>query len=161
MNDFPFKKKLNSCKDYGDIFELVKRAVKQQIGRERAGLMLYLGNLPLNIGAYHGVGTNGIVLNKSLLRVINFRTLTELNSYVFMILLHEYLHSLGYLDEKQVRRLTHDISREIFGDKHPAVQYAVRFPVPKVTAPQMQSFNQDIELEIIKDFDRSSVSYIK
>lgn len=161
MNDFPFKKKLNICKDYGDIFELVKRAVKQQIGRERAGLMLYLGNLPLNIGAYHGIGTNGIVLNKSLLRVITFRTLTELNSYVFIILLHEYLHSLGYLDEKQVRRLTHDISREIFGDEHPTTQYAIRFPIPKVTAPQMQSFNQDIELEIIKDFDRSSVSYIK
>lgn len=34
--------------------------------------------------------------------------------YVFVVLLHEYIHSLGYLDENSVRQLTHKITKQIF-----------------------------------------------
>ena len=72
MSSLTFREHLDRCKDYGDVFEVVKKAVKQSLNRERAGLMLYLGNLPLQVGAFHGVGSNGIVLNKRVLRLISF-----------------------------------------------------------------------------------------
>ena len=160
MSSLTFQEQLDKCKDYGDIFEVVKRAVKQSLNRERGGLMLYLGDLPVQVGAFHGVGSNGIVLNKRLLRLISFRSVTELNSYVFMLLLHEYLHSLGYIGERQVRKLVYDICRESFGKDHPATQFAYSPPVPRIPPSELQPGNADRQLEIVKDFDRSNLSYI-
>lgn len=160
MNRTSFQEELEKCRNYGDVFDLVKKAVKKSIGKERAGLMLYLGNLPIHVGAYHGVGGNGIVLNRKLFKSISFATITELNSYVFMLLLHEYLHSLGCLNEEMVRKLTHEISLESFGQKHPAPKYARNPPFPKLYPTDIQQNNQGIELEIVKDFDRSNLSYI-
>jgi len=160
MPSFPLQEQLDKCKDYGDIFTVVKKAVKQKIGRERAGLMLYLGNLPLHVGAFHGVGSNGIVLNKRLLKLVSVNSLTELNSYIFMLLLHEYLHSLGYMDERQVRRLVYEISREAFGDDHPATRFASNPPASKIPPSEMQPRKEDIELEIVRDFERTNLSYI-
>jgi hypothetical protein len=34
---------------------------------------------------------------------------------VFSILLHEYIHSLGYLNENETRQLVFSVSRVIFG----------------------------------------------
>ena len=51
MSSITFRDQLEKCKDYGDVFEVVKRAVKQRLNRERAGLMLYLGDLPDRIDA--------------------------------------------------------------------------------------------------------------
>ena len=139
---------------------MVKRAVKQNIGRERAGLMLYLGNLPLHVGAFYGVGSNGIVLNKRLIRLVAVNSATELNSYIFVLLLHEYLHSLGYLNEQHVRSLVQEISRKTFGADHPATKFATAPPSLKIPPSELQPSGQDIELELIKDFERSNLFYI-
>ena len=77
-----------------------------------------------------------------------------------MLLLHEYLHSLGYLDEHEVKRLVYEISRETLGENHPASRYALNPPFPRVFPSEFQSDNMDTELEIIKDFERSNLSYI-
>ena len=155
-----FQEDLDKCRDYSDIFDLVKKAVKKSTGRDRAGLMLYLGNLPIHVGGYHGVGGNGIVLNRKILQSASFSTITELNSYVFMLLLHEYLHSLGYLNERQVQQQTYEISRETFGEEHPVAKYARNPSFPRVYPSDLQPNNEEIDLEIIKDFDRSKQSYI-
>lgn len=160
MSSLPFTDQLDRCKDYGDVFTVVKKAVKQSIGRERVGLMLYLGNLPLHVGALHGVGTNGIVLNKRLLEHVSVSSTTELNSYIFMLLLHEYLHSLGYMSERQVRRLVYEISEEAFGEDHPATQFALDPRAPRLPRSKIQPMEEDPELEIVRDFERSNLSYI-
>ncbi|MEM2875938.1 MAG: hypothetical protein QXL67_03170 [Candidatus Bathyarchaeia archaeon] len=92
---------LNNCKDFGDIFSIVKRAVRVVLGLGRAGLMLYVGDIRPNILAYHILGTNAIVINRRAIRAISRSTFstTEFNSTLFLIVLHEYLHSLGYVDE--------------------------------------------------------------
>jgi len=150
---------LERCRDYGDLFEIVKKAVKRKLGRERAGLMLYLGNLPIHIGAFHGVGSNGIVINRRLLNAISFSSSIEINSYIFTLLLHEYLHSLGYMDERQVRRLVYEICKETFGEDHPATKFAFSLPRSKIII-KFPPDEGDAELEIVKDFERSRVSYI-
>ena len=161
QNHFP--EKLDDCKNFGDIFELVKRAVKLVLGQERSGLMLYLGNLPLRVGAFHQIGSNGIVMNKRLLDLTHrySETATEVNSFVFSILLHEYLHSLGYVDEVRVRRLVYEICRGAFGPDHPVTRMAFSGPFPKIPPGELQPpSNGDLELELIRDFERSNQSYI-
>lgn len=156
------QEQIEKCRNYGDIFDVVKRAVKETIGRERVGLMLYLGNLPLRVGAFHGLGSNGIVINRRLIDLMSksARSITEMNSFTFTLLLHEYLHSLGYVDERHVRGLTHKISKEIFGRDHPATMMALQLPIPRIPPSELQLRARDLELELVKDFERSNQSYI-
>jgi hypothetical protein len=157
-------RQLDLCRNFGDVFEVVKKTVENSLGQSRSGLMLYLAELPEHIGAYHAVGTNGIVMNKSALDAVtrSARTIREINSYVYSILLHEYLHSLGYVDEAQARRLVLEISRENLGEDHPATEIAHKGPAamfPGVGEPTFREHSEDVE--IVTDFDRSTYSYIK
>jgi hypothetical protein len=155
---------LDKCKNFGDVFEIVKKTVEHSLGQRRSGLMLYLAELPDQIGAFHGVGSNGIVMNKRGLDAVTHsaRTLREINAYVYSILLHEYLHSLGYIDEGQVRKLVFEISKDNLGSDHPATEIAHKGPAmifPGVGEPT--SGEHSDKMELITDFDRSTNSYIK
>ncbi len=155
--------RLDSCEDFGDVFGLVKRSAERSLGRRRAGLMLYLARLPKHIGAYHSVGTNGIVMNRTTLDMVarGARSLREINSYVYSILLHEYLHSLGYVEERDVRRLVYDISLDAFGPDHPATQIAAKGPAvffPQIALTDIQPDTADVE--VVPDLERSSRNYI-
>ncbi len=89
------------------------------------------------------------------------RSLREINSYVYSILLHEYLHALGYVEERDVRRLVYDVSLETFGPEHPATQIASKGP--SVMFPEISLHNEPTEtpdLEMIPDLERSSQHYI-
>jgi len=101
MNKLDYSMELDKCEDFSDVFELVKKAVKDVLGRWRVGLMLVLADLPINIGAYHSLGSNSIVVNRKILEAVkdSIKSKRKLNSWIFLVLLHEYLHSLGYVDE--------------------------------------------------------------
>jgi len=153
---------LDRCENFGDVFELVKRSVKESLGQWRAGLMLYLADLPIHIGAFHGVGSNAIVMNRKLLdlTVRSSRSRREINSYVFYILLHEYLHSIGYIDEDKVRRLVHAVSERTFGEEHPTTQMAITglgTILSRMRQPAQEPSGSD--MEIVRDFDRSNQTY--
>lgn len=155
--------RLDLCENFSDVFELVKKSAERSLGQRRAGLMLYLARLPKQIGAFHTVGTNGIVMNRNTLDSITHgaRSLREINSYVYSILLHEYLHALGYVEEGDVRRLVYDISLETFGPDHPATKIASRGPsaiFPDIAFDELPSETPDIEM--IPDLERSSHRYI-
>jgi len=157
-----YTQELDHCEDFGDVFELVKKSVKESLGQWRGGLMLYLADLPIYIGAFHGVGSNAIVMNRRLLdlAIKSSRSRREVNSYVFYILLHEYLHSLGYIDEGAVRRLVHSVAERTFGEEHPTTQIALTGPVAilsRMRQPAEESYGSD--MEIVRDFDRSNQTY--
>jgi hypothetical protein len=156
------KLNLEDFNDFKEIFEFVKKAVKRILNRERAGLMLVLADLPLKIGAFHGLGSNSIVMNRRLFEAVKdaARTKLEVNSYVFIILLHEYLHSLGCVDERMTRRLVYDISNELFGEGHPATRMALD-GIPKLIEDSRVKLSlKERSPEIIKEFDSSYRSYI-
>ncbi len=150
---------LESAKNYGDVFALVKKAVKRSLGQHRVGLMLYLGNLPMKVGAFHPMGTNDIVLNRRLLEAAA-KTEPKWKAYVFSILLHEYLHSLGYADERQVRGLTYRISLDNFGRDHPVVEAAVTGPWVNLSREDFESMGEEMDLERVPDFERVDSGYI-
>lgn len=156
-------RRVDRAENFDEIFELVKRVVEEELGEHRAGLSLVLANMPSTVGAYHPVGANIIVANKSLIK--GLQTITknprEINAFVFMILLHEYLHSLGYLDEAEVRRVSQRISSSALGSDHPTVKLANANWLELY--PQLQSLSQQPfskEFEVVQKFDSSSTSYI-
>jgi len=146
------------AKSYGDLFSLVKKAVKSSLGEHRVGLMLFLGNLPIRVGAFHPLGTNDIVLNRRLLR--DPISDTKHKAHVFSILLHEYLHSLGYTDESQVRGLTYGVCIENFGREHPVVDATISGPWADLSLEEIEDMGDDMDLERVPDFERIDSGYI-
>jgi hypothetical protein len=161
-----FNTLLENAESLPDIFEVVKAAVWRSIGRSRAGLMLGmadLGNQPQGFfGAFFTVGSNVIVMNKIPINRIK-ETRPELyKPYAFHVLLHEYLHSLGYLDENVVRQDVYEISLELFGKNHLTTKIAEnthRF-FPNLTYPDMAWQPEELNIELVDGFDRSSIHYI-
>lgn len=123
---FPLARVLDGPADYDAVFRVVRGAVHYALGLERPGLGLGLSNLPPQLGAYWQVTGNLIVMNEGLIETMraNARSPLELNSFVYVILAHEYLHSLGYLDERAVRQVTAHVTRIAFGPHHAATRMA-------------------------------------
>ncbi len=147
--------------DFESIFRIVKRIVEEKIGIRRAGLMLVIADAPPGILAFHEVGSNSIVLNRRHLEQwIHGRSRAELNSYIFVILLHEYLHSLGILDEREVRRLVRTIVGEYFDSTHIAVRIASDDPLLGREMIHGLNLGRAREPFIVKKFDTDNLSYI-
>lgn len=162
--DVPVNRKaLSAARGFDEIFEMVKKATEGSLGKHRGGLTLVLGDIPNNVGAYHELGSNAIVMNRNLLRIVEklSKSRAKRNSYVFMILLHEYLHSLGYTSDRQVRSLGKDITDDFLGKKHMASDMAVMplghfFP----DLDKLAAFRDKGEFETVRRFDSSSTPYI-
>jgi len=161
--------RLDRCETLAEIFELVKQSVRRLLNRHRAGLMLGLVDLGMKrgyfVGAFHPVGSNIIVINRTPLETaLQNSEKSVFKAYCFHLLLHEYLHSLGYVDEGEVRELTREVCTLSLGRGHPATIMAERgiaFYFPKVAyfTPK-SSLPRDLQIELIKDFDSSNAKYI-
>jgi len=155
--------RLDEAKGYSEIWELVKDTVKTALGEHRVGMMLFLDDLPIQLGAYHPVGTNNIVLNRRLVQVVEAATKSQrlVNAFIYILLLHEYLHALGYVREAEARLLVYRVSRMSFGEDHIVSRLArtspwallKNVPLSLLEAPKRV-------MEIVKDFERSNQKYI-
>ena len=158
-----YASRLDNCKNFQEVFILVKRSVKESLGLERVGLMLYLMDLPLNVGAFHEIGSNGIVMNRALLEQVIGSTdsKSEINSFVYSILLHEYIHTLGCIDEAKTRRLTYSVSRDVFGADHVATKMADAGPWAYIKLnPISDSYEHGRGIELVRDFEVPEHRYI-
>jgi len=100
--------RLLDLKNFNEVFEFVKTSVNSEYDMKRAGLSLMLHGMPARVGAYHVLGSNVIAINSVLLELVRKHSTSnyEYNSYLFTVLLHEYLHSFGILDENTVRNMS-------------------------------------------------------
>jgi len=157
-----YQNKLLRLQNFDEAFELVKKAVDAKFKMHRAGLNLVLQRLPTKLGAYHVLGSNIIIINRRILDIIKTRrSLEEYNSYLFMVLCHEYLHSFGIVDELQVRKMTYDLCVSLLGENHTASLMARYEPwavFPDLNLYQTNKFEE--AFEIVKNFDRTTQSYI-
>jgi hypothetical protein len=157
---------LDNAGNLADIFEVVKEAVRQSTGKSRGGLMLGLadmGNHPDGFfGAFFPVGTNIIVMNKIPLQRIKDTRPELYKPYAFHVLLHEYIHTLGYLDEGDVRQRAYDVSLGCLGADHLATRMAANITqfIPNIAYPTAAWQPKGFPIELVPDFDRSSVGYI-
>jgi hypothetical protein len=161
-----FKHELERAQNLPEIFEVVKAVVHKLLGRSRGGLMLGLadlGNHPKAfLGGFFTVGSNVIVMNKIPLQKIKEARPDLYKPYAFSILLHEYLHSLGYLDEKAVRSMVSRLTKDALGEDHVAADIAENAGsfMKYLVYPGLTWRPGDSGLELVEDFDKSSVSYI-
>lgn len=65
-----YRSRLENAEGYGEVWEIVKATVKSSLNERRVGMMLFLDDLPLRLGAYHPLGTNNIVLNRALVNIV-------------------------------------------------------------------------------------------
>jgi hypothetical protein len=156
--------KIAKSVDFNDVFAFVKSSVLKKFDMHRAGLSLTLQIMPSNLGAYHVLGSNIIVLNKFVLDIIKqySKTTEEYNSYLYMVLLHEYLHSFGITDENAVRQMTYDLCRSLFGESH--ISALMAKDDPSSLFPQLKNITNHTfydHFEVIKNFDKASLSYIQ
>jgi hypothetical protein len=161
-----YRTQLDEAESLADIFEVVKSLVLKSTGKSRGGLMLGMANLGNNpqgfFGGFYTTGSNVIVLNKIPLQRIK-ETRPELyKPYIFHVLLHEYIHSLGFLDESIVRSKAYKITKEGLGEEHLATQIAANAGsfIRHLAYPEMAWRPEDDGLELVEGFDRSSVTYI-
>lgn len=110
---------LLQLRDFNEVFELVKSSVNSIFEMKRAGLSLMLHRMPTRVGAYHVLGSNVIAVNSILLDLVKKYSASndEYNSYLFTVLLHEYLHSFGILDEYKVRQMSVELCEKILWGK--------------------------------------------
>ena len=83
--------------------------------------------------------------------------------YIFFILLHEYLHTLGYHDEEACRIKTLEVVQDLFGsdDVIYAMAHNINAFLPEFSTMQYVWVPpQDPQIRYVHGFDRSSVTYI-
>lgn len=145
---------------WDQIFRVVRRAAEAVLGRERYGLSLALADLPPSLGAYWQVTGNFIVMNQGMIDLMRRRgSPREFNSFVFVVLTHEYLHTLGFLDEASARRLTAQVTRASFGANHLATRMAEgdlwqMYPEFATIAP-----GDGRRIRPVRDFDRAATDH--
>lgn len=148
--------------DYNSIFMLVKKHVKEITGLERSGIGLALSDLPSALGAFWEVSGNYLVVNELLVKGLQIHGVSslELNSYVYSILLHEYLHSLGFIDEQEDRNVVEYVSEKSFGKDHPIT--AIAKSNPWAIYPFLLNIpgGNGSTMRFVRNFDRESTSYI-
>lgn len=110
------------------------------------------------------LGSNAIVMNSYLLGAVKkiASSTEEYNSYMFMVLAHEYLHSLGVVDENTVRQMTYDLCRWMLGDDHTATKMAKEDPstlYPELKFLMQSRFSR--EFQVIRNFDKTNQTYIQ
>lgn len=155
-----FEKRLDEAENFAEIFGLVKESVEAALEKRRDGLMLALQYLPENLGAYYGLGSNFIVMNKALLEKFrDSHSANDTKAYVFSVLLHEYLHSLGYVDEGLARALTHEICKASLGKGHMSTRIA-KHGIGAFITPSRSLKKEPEEIEVLDSFTIERITYI-
>jgi hypothetical protein len=153
-----YRNRLENAKNYGEIWEIVKDSVAFALQRRRSGMMLFLEDLPLQLGAYHPIGTNNIVLNRRLIEIVEaaIKAKKVVNALIYNLLLHEYLHSLGEFSELNVRLLVYEIARKCFGEDYIATLIAKRSPWALLKGIPLRDVDAPKRvIEIVKDFEKT------
>lgn len=161
-----FRKSLGKADTFADIFHVVKKVVNDYVGKDQAGLLVGLSDLGTYghafLGAFYSLDANTIVINKRPLDAIQKKNPELFNPYLFHVLLHEYLHSLGILDEAEVRVLAYEITKKYLGRGHMATQIALDLEkfLPNLTLGQEFEAPEDMSIEFLSGIDRDNTDYI-
>jgi hypothetical protein len=149
---------LETAESYAEVWRIVKGTAKFSLGKRRGGMMLFLDDLPLQLGAYHSIGTNNIVLNRALVEIVeaSISSRRVVNALVYNLLLHEYLHALGEYSEVEVRRLVIAVARECFGEEHTATVIAKKTPWVLLRNIPLEAVNAPKRvMQIVRDFEKT------
>ncbi len=149
---------LDNAKNYAEVWKIVQETAQYALGKRRNSMMLFLDDLPLQLGAYYPVGTNNIVLNRALVDVVeaNMSDKPTVNALIYHLLLHEYLHALGEMSEVGVRRDVVEVAKKSFGEAHIATTLARKSPWVLLKNLQLgPMYTPKRVMEIVRDFEKT------
>jgi hypothetical protein len=149
---------LDKAKNYAEVWKTVKETAEVALGKRRDSMMLFLDDLPLQLGAYYPVGTNNIVLNRALVEIVeaSMSDKPTVNALVYNLLLHEYLHALGDLSESGVRREVVEVAKRCFGEDHIATIVARKSPWVLLKDIPLGPYSAPKRvMEIVRDFEKT------
>jgi hypothetical protein len=153
-----FGLQLDDVKNYAEVWQIVKETVQFALGERRDSIMLFLDDLPLQLGAYYPIGTNNIVLNRSLVEIVeaSVSSKSTVNALIYNLLLHEYLHALGKYSEVDVRCMVVKVAEKCFGKQHTATEIAHKSPWVLLKDIPLGPYNAPKRvMEIVKDFEKT------
>ena len=153
-----YRRRLENAANYGEVWEIVKDTVEFALHKRRSGIMLFLDDLPVQLGAYHPVGTNNIVLNRLLVQLVEAAVKSKrvVNALVYNLLVHEYLHALGELSEVGVRNLVVEVARKCFGEDYVVTQIAEKSPWSLLKGIPLEGVSVPKRfMEIVKNFEKT------
>lgn len=156
-----FRKKYDEANGFAEIFDVINEGVEKIFGRSRSGLMLAFQDLCVRpngfIGAFHPVGSNVIVMNKAPLKIIESQKPSLMKAYVFHVLMHEYLHTLGVLNERHTELFTYDVNLQLFGRDHEATMMSFNFDriLPEIILPGFSLMPRENSIDILDDFEKT------
>jgi len=153
-----FRNRLEKAESYSQVWEIVKDSVEFSLDRRRGGMMLFLDDLPIQLGAYHPLGTNNIVLNRTLVQIVEsaLQSKRVVNALIYNLLLHEYLHALGGFSELEVRQLVYEVTKKCFGEDHIITLIAKKSPWALLRGIPLEGVNVPKRvMEIVKDFEKT------
>ena len=153
-----YRRRLDNAADYSEVWELVKDTVEYVFHNRRGSMMLFLDDLPIQLGAYHPLGTNNIVLNRVLVQIVEITIENKkmVNALIYNLLVHEYLHALGEVSEVKVRSLVAEVCKKAFGDDHIATQLAIKSPWALLKGIPLDAVNVPKRaMEIVKNLEKS------
>jgi hypothetical protein len=157
---------IKNAKSVGELFEIVKAIVKKYTGLDQAGLMVGLSDLGLHpkgfVGAYYSLHANMIVINKRPLKRVMQKTPQFFSYYIFHLLLHEYIHAIGYHDEMHTRQMVFEISKDSFGPQHPLTKMAFNLEPFAKNIIYANGFEppKDMRIDFVPGIDRNNTRYI-
>lgn len=162
-----FKERLARAKTIADAFAVVQDVVRQELGREQAGLLVGLADLGSSpqgfVGAFYLIPSNIIIVNTRPLKRVKQTRPSLYMPYLFHVILHEYVHSIGSYDEEETRRLVYGMSGRVFGKGHIVTKLARDLSafMPDLTYP-WHGFQppEGMEIEFVAGIDRKNVDYI-
>jgi hypothetical protein len=153
-----FSDSLDRAKNYAEVWKIVQETAQYAVGKRRNSMMLFLDDLPLQLGAYYPVGTNNIVLNRALVDVVEASVTDKptVNALVYNLLLHEYLHALGEMSEVGVRREVVEVAKKSFGETHIATVLAKKSPWVLLKDLPLGPLNTPKRtMKIVSDFEKT------
>lgn len=162
-----YLEKIEQAKNIQELFSTARDLVQEHLGVDQAGLMLGLSDLGINeqgfIGAFYAPHANMIVVNKRPLQRILQKKPQWYNSYLFHVLLHEYIHAIGIYDEQETRNLVYLISKHHFGDEHLLCHLAKDLGVIRkyVHSQDREMEPMDTSIEFLHGVDRRNTNYIQ
>jgi len=151
-----FRTDLETGESYAEVWRIVKDTAEFALNKRGGNIMLFLDDLPLQLGAYHPVGTNNIVLNRALVEIVEAQEKSKrvVNALIYNLLLHEYLHVMGEYSEAEVRRLVVVVATQCFGEKHTATIAARKSPWALLKDIPVAALNSPKRvMKIVKDFE--------
>ncbi len=147
--------------NYDNILTEVKKIVKKYIKKSRP-IGLAFSYFDVSVGAFWVEGGNYITMNANILDAMDKmqKSRLEKEALVKVLLMHEYIHSLGYEDELVTRNITKDIMGREFGTE--SLEFKLSDDGPWALYPELTSYPGYVsnKINVVTNFDSENTNYI-